>query len=152
MPESLSSQEMVAIARDCQIRFRSQFVAIERRLGVEVAVHNIKMPTYDEPFYYTQHRSLQAFGDRELQRVFGKKAQASGNWVQYAHSLPIYFHVEPRWKHEADAEIMRRLQGKAAHYDNLPHVEHDHVFAFYKHIRYDYKRKRFLKDGEDFKL
>ncbi len=34
--------------------------------------------------------------------------------------------------------------------DNYVYVDHDSIFAFYRHINFDRKRRRYLKEGEFF--
>lgn len=92
------------------------------------------------------YRSYSAFRQR-MRRAFSAqlaKSQKAGNGWQ----LPATFKsVRTNWA-EVDAVFAMELPLMFA---DLPRFKHANLAEFYHAIRYDIKRKRFLKDDEDFK-
>lgn len=92
------------------------------------------------------YRSYSAFRQR-MRKAFSAqlvKSQKAGNGWQ----LPAMFKsVRTNWA-EVDEVFAIELPLMFA---DLPRFKHATLSEFYRAIRYDIKRKRFLKDGEDFK-
>lgn len=92
------------------------------------------------------YRSYSAFRQRMRKAVSDQiaKSQKAGNgW-----KMPDTFKsVRTNW---ADADTMFTVELPMM-FDDVPKFKHENVTAFYRAIRYDIKRKRFLKEGEDFK-
>lgn len=93
-----------------------------------------------------QYRSYNAFRQRMRKAVSKKLDEVRTQGRGYA--LPSSFKsVRTNWV-EIDAMFLMELSLSRA---DVPRFQHANLAAFYRAIRYDIKRKRFLKDGEDFK-
>lgn len=81
------------------------FIVEERKghPGFYYAVHHFVTRNFNEA------RSAMWFGDRELERAYGKKSRASGNWADYAN---VALQVQPRtWLPLHDAGNPERFNG-----------------------------------------
>lgn len=98
-----------------------------RRPNQEAVVYMVLIPKFGEPGFYQQATSLNWFKDRELKRAFPDTE--SVDWVKHAQSIE-YCSVQFA--------------------DDQPDVKSVQTFTslwdFYRHIRYDYKRKRYLTE------
>ncbi len=139
--KTLTHKELLAwIVANCDEmskKWRDHFFVIEQRENHrEHAVHHFVTRNFNEA------RSADWFGDRELERAYGKKSKASGNWAEYAEALPYKFSVEHGYHYMMD-KTERELMGGDGLYAGVPVIEHYNIFSFYDYIGYDYKKKKF---------
>lgn len=94
-----------------------------------------------------QYRSYNAFRQRMRKALSEQlaKSQKAGNGYSLA---PTFKHIRTNW---ADVDVAFTLE-LTLMFDDVPKYKHENLAEFYKAIRYDIKRKRFLKEGEDFKV
>ena len=133
---------IVANRDEMSEKWRNHYFIVEERKGhpgFYYAVHHFVTRNFNEA------RSAMWFGDRELERAYGKKSRASGNWADYANALPYKFSLEHGY-HYMMQETQRDLMGVERIYAGVPVVEHDSIYDFYKAIGYDYKKKSFDPD------
>lgn len=105
--------------------------------GKEAAIHDFLLPKYGEPRYHQQVRSYYWFRQRELKRFSANVDKPDGK------PLPRYCRLFPAYDEQFKFEY-------AFYYSHLPHFTHANVWDFYKGVKYDYRRKRYLRDGEDY--
>lgn len=105
--------------------------------GKEAAIHDFLLPKHGETRYHQQARSYYWFRQRELKRFSKNTDRPDGKPLhRYCRLFPAY---DEQFKFE-----------HAFFYCDLPHFTHANVWDFYKAVKYDVKRQRYLREGEDF--
>jgi hypothetical protein len=98
-----------------------------RRPNQEAVVYMVRIPEFGETGFYQQVTSLNWFKGREVKRAY--LDTKSVDWAKHAQSIE-YCSVQFA--------------------DDQPDVKPVQTFTslwdFYRHIRYDYKRKRYLTE------
>lgn len=100
-------------------------VIIEYAYEPCIAVHVVRMPDVSEKGFYRAAVSISAWEEREVK-----------NYVDrfYTKRKPCPRH----WSVERDTNHMHPLD-----YQNVPIVEHETLWDFYKYIGYDYKTQKY---------
>lgn len=119
-------------------------VALERDNGKCVALHEISRPGWDEDGFYRASLTSEAFKYSEMRRRFGKNPP----WNH--KPLIRWFSVQNKdvWTIQENStnKIMSEmgLIKYRPEYHDASIIKHESIWEFYKHIGYDYKRKKYL--------
>ena len=125
-------------------RYPNQTVAIYTGTsGKWEALHIITTDKDDR--WYTSVISIESFKRREIERAFPTKRNDDGSYTCIPIPKGPYYSLKQRWEYEWDKAMWGNL--KIDKIDTV--IEHTNVWDFYRHIRYDYKKKRYLKDDEE---
>lgn len=120
--------------------------------GSNRVIHRIAMPDYDEPGWYTQTISLSAFHTGRRRGATAEERRTRRDGCCWAPGRLYYclHNREEDWHREQD-----RLQARMAeHGISYPDerqcetIEHDSIYAFYEHIGFDRKRRRYKDDND----
>lgn len=110
----------------------------ERELAIGRTIHKITMPEVTDSGFYRQTTSYNAFAHGGVRS--GRKApcHAPGR-LFYCHSDRLEHWLREQQRIAGDpilADLDERLR---------PAVEHASIWAFYEHVGWDYKAKRWVK-------
>ena len=119
------------------------YVAFLLKDGTVIEKHIIRMPAYNEKGWYNSVVSIDAFNNRESERFYQIRC------VKKKPLLGLLCHLYRLSEWERDTQLstnrMKKYDPSYEHpYNLVPCIEHQNVFDFYKHIGYDYKKKRYI--------
>ncbi len=114
-----SIRDIVLGQRDC--------VILEYAYTPCIAIHVVRVPTVGEKGFYRSAISIGAWDEREVK-----------NYVEkfYMKRKPCPRH----WSVKRETKYMHPLD-----YQNVPIVEHETLWDFYKYVGYDYKTQKYAK-------
>lgn len=136
-----TSEELTQLWTEFENKYPARdFVLVERNGKTPVAIHIVHKPTVYDGGFYRQTTSFEAFR-RHQSKIFSrwlKKRESIGHW--------FYGDFRNHWEfhYEVNKRSMSKITGKDwDEFRGVPRVEHENVWAFYKAIHWDYKRKKF---------
>lgn len=107
-------------------------------IPARLEIHNIRMPAYNEPGWYTQGISIDAFRRRMQRRHVRIIRLADGCTAAQGFAVSFWFRCELRVEYEARRKIETHFnvdeQGSA--------TDHPTLWDFYTAIGYDYKKNK----------
>ena len=96
-----------------------------------IAIHVVRQPNVGEKGFYRAAISMGAWDEREVKNYVDKF---------YTKRKPCPRH----WSVKYETKYMHPLD-----YQNIPIIEHDTLWDFYKYVGYDYKTQKYAKVTEN---
>lgn len=133
----MGTQDIFVIERDSRLDKRQV-----------VATHIVSRNRIDGPGSYRATLSYEAFRMREIKRAFPdlKRGLINGGIRCHWYSLYIkeHFDEEREMIQKINVGLLGRRVINPWEEKDIPVIHHESIWEFYKHIGYDYKRKKYI--------
>lgn len=120
----------------------------------ERALHRIAFPSYGEPGWYRQTRSVNAFRSGRQKGVSADARRRHYDGCGWDHEKRTLYSIKSAHDHEVDMKIMLESVEAAspeagakirAMYAAVPVIDHASLYDFYDYIGFDRKTRRYKK-------
>lgn len=120
------------------------FTELDRASGLHVNVHKVKVPDVNDPHFYRQVCSLNAFLAGKRRNATKKQRLTHQASCGYGPAKSFIGYREDDWKRELESNArFLKIIPKGEDYTKLPVIEHENIFDFQSYIGFNRKTRRY---------